>query len=81
MEGHLPAQDSEIQREVGLVPSSIDSGEVFPGKVNSSFKPGLDHVLLQQEGSTLTTCKYLAGELPARDADRGYNYQCFPLCN
>lgn len=68
MEGHLPAQDSEIQREVGLVPSSIDSGEVFPGKVNSSFKPGLDHVLLQQEGSTLTTCKYL--ELPARDADR-----------
>ena len=65
---------------MGLVPSSIDSGEVFAGKVNSSFKPGLDRVLVQ-EGSTLTTCEYLAGELPAQDADRGYNYQCFPLCN
>lgn len=50
---------------MGLVPSSIDSGEVFAGKVNSSFKPGLDRVLLQ-EGSTLTTCEYLAGSCQPR---------------
>lgn len=59
---------------MGLVPYSTDSGEVFPGKVNSSFKPDLDRVLFQ-ECSSLTTCEYLAGELPAQDADRGYNYR------